>query len=299
MGTGGVVRGWLAATTLGVVLFAAVPASPVGAEDPLFLNWAELAPSLTSGYDPTDANECKSGKIQCVDAVIREMERRFDSLLSTCDHNSMFALAYLRTTEEYRRASVEPGFFSDPGFVNHEDAVFGRYYFEAYDNWYKRNKRDQVPPAWRVAFKASDARSATGSGSTLLGISAHINRDLPFVLAEIGLVKPDGSSRKPDHDKVNEFLDRVDFYQEAHDRLDPSVSGSGAPGGIHLIISWREQAWRNAERLVNASSDAERAKVAASIEESARLEAEALKATNSYGMFESSATRDAWCAANN
>lgn len=293
------IRRGLVVATLSLVLLAGVPASPAGAEDPLFLNWSTLAPSLTSGYDPSDANECKSGKIQCVDAAIREMERRFESLLSTCDHNSMFALAYLRTTEEYRRAALEPGFFEDPGFVNHEDAVFARYYFEAYDNWYQRDKRDQVPPAWRVAFQASDARSATGTGSILLGISAHINRDLPFVLAEIGLVKPDGSSRKPDHDKVNEFLNRVDFYQEAHDRLDPSVSGSGAPGGIHLIIAWRELAWRNAERLVNASSDAERALVAASIEESARVEALLLEATNSYGLLQSSATRDAWCAANN
>jgi hypothetical protein len=286
-------------TTLGLLLFAAVPASPAGAEDPLFVNWSELAPALTSGYDPSDANECKSGKIQCVDAVIREMQRRFDVLVSTCDHNSLFALAYLRTTEEYRRAAVEPGFFEDAGFVNHEDAVFGRYYFEAYDNWYQRNKRDQVPPAWRVAFEAADARSVKGSGSLLLGISAHINRDLPFVLAEIGLVKPDGSSRKPDHDKVNVFLDRVEFYQEAQDRLDQSVSGSGAPGGIHLIIAWREQAWRNAERLVNAASPEERASVAQSIEAAALLEAEAFKATYTYGLLESSKTRDAWCAANN
>jgi hypothetical protein len=36
----------------------------------------------------------------------------------------------------------------------------------------------------------------TGSGDLLLGISAHVNRDLPFVLASLGLVAPDGTSRK-------------------------------------------------------------------------------------------------------
>jgi len=292
------VRRWVGTALLGAVIWTLAPASPAGAEDPLFVNWAELAPSLTSGYDPTSANECVAGKIQCVDSVIREMTRRFDRLVSSCDHNSMFSLAYLRTTEEYRRAAVEPGFFSDPGFINHEDAVFASYYFEAYDSWYRKDNRAAVPPAWTVAFEASDARTANGSGSVLLGISAHINRDLPFVLAEIGLVKPDGSSRKPDHDKVNEFLDRVAFYQEAHDRLDPSIEGSGAPGGIHLIIAWREEAWRNAERLVNATTATEWASVAKSIEDAAYAEALSLNASNSYGPLESSAPRDAYCAAN-
>jgi hypothetical protein len=287
----------LAVVLAGVVLAPLLSlTAPAAAEDPLFVNWSEVLPGLSSGYDPSDANECKSGKIQCVDAVIREMERRLERLAGTCSHNALFALAYLRTTEEYRRAAVEPGFFEDPGFVNHEDAVFARYYFEPYDNWYQRNKRDRVPPAWRIAFEASDAKAVTGTGSVLLGISAHINRDLPFVLAEIGLVAPDGTSRKADHDKVNEFLNRVEFYEEASRRFDPSMSSESMPGTIHLIIAWREQAWRNAERLVAATTDAERAMVAKSIEDFAALEAQLIRASNSYGLLQSSAARDAHCA---
>ena len=284
----------------GLVLLATVSAGSATADDVTLLNWAELSPTLTSGYDPTDANECKSGKIQCVDAVIREMTRRFDKLVESCDHDLMFALAYLRTTEEYRVAATTDGFFEDPGFVNHEDAVFARYYFDAYDAWTKGNL-DAVPPAWKVALRAADEQSVSSAGNVLLGISAHINRDLPFVLHEIGLIKPDGTSRKADHDKVNEFLNRVQFYGEAARRFDPTLESSASlPSGtaIHSIIAWREEAWRNAERLANATTDAERAAVAKSIEDAAHLTAVSLKETNPVPLTWSNAQRNAYCMAN-
>ena len=287
-------RGGAWSGAVAILLSLTVLAGPAAAEDPLFLNWSQLLPGLTAGHDPSSANDCTSGRIQCVDAVVREMTKRFDRLAAACDHDSLFALSYLRTTEEYRRAALTPGFFGDTPFINHEDAVFARYYFDAYDAWH-RGDVAATPPAWRVALAAADAKSAKGNGNVLLGISAHINRDLPFVLAEIGLVKPDGTSRKPDHDKVNDFLNRVAFYQEAHDRFDSSISGSGAPGGIHLVVAWREQAWRNAERLVAARTAEERAQVAQSIESFAHAEATAILAGQSYGPLESSAGRDTYC----
>src|SRR3546814_15182244 len=71
-----------------------------------------------------------------------------------------------------------------------------------------------------------------GAGSLFLGMNAHINRDLPFVLAEIGLVKPDGTSRKPDHDRVNEFLAATNTYllTEAAKYLDPTIDDVSIPG---------------------------------------------------------------------
>lgn len=293
---------WLAGA---VVMFTPVllGSSIAAAEDPLFIEWSSLAPSLTSGYDPTSANECKRGSVKCVDAVIREMTKRFDRLAPVCDHDAIFSLVYLRTTEEYRRTIDDPTFFSDTAFVNHEDAVFASYYFDAIDTW---NRGDVVgtPPAWRVAFEAADARSVSAAGDMFLGMSAHINRDLPFVLAEIGLVKPDGSSRKPDHDKVNQFLNRITTtaVAELARRFDPTADDGNLPGTydetatLQLVVGWREEAWRNAERLANATTDAQRLQVAQSIEDAAYLEALSLRASTSYGPFQSTATRDAYCA---
>ena len=41
------------------------------------------------------------------------MTRRFEPLASSCDHDAIFALTYLRVTEEYRRTVESPTFFDD------------------------------------------------------------------------------------------------------------------------------------------------------------------------------------------
>jgi hypothetical protein len=288
---------------MGLVLVA----PPALADDPLFVEWTSMLPSFTDEYDPTSENDCTAGRWNCVDKTIREMERRFEPLASACDHNAVFSLSYLRTTQVYEEAAAEPGFFSDPYFVNHEDAVFARYYFDAYDDW-AAGRSSEVPGAWKVAFDAARARAVSGSGNLFLGMNAHVNRDLPYVLAAIGLVAPDGTSRKPDHDQVNVFLNRVidPLLAEAAARFDPSMDDAGAvplrlgyTSTFQMLAAWREAAWRNAERLVNASSDVERAAVAASIESGATLMASTLKAATSYAWpLQTSASRDAYCEAN-
>lgn len=75
------------------------------------------------------------------------------------------------------------GLLHRPAFVNHEDAVFAKYYFEAYDTWAAGRTR-QVPEVWRIALNAAKKRKVTGSGNLLLGISAHINRVTEPLLAE-------------------------------------------------------------------------------------------------------------------
>ncbi len=259
-------------------------------ETPAFVPWAEVLPSFTTGYDPSSSNICVAGKDRCVDAVIREMERRVRPLEDACDHNVMFALMYLRTTEEYRRSALTPGFFSDPGFINHQDAGFAQQYFDAWDE-YRRGNLAAVPQAWQLAFRNADHQKVNGTGNMLLGMSAHVNRDLPHILAAIGLVKPDGSSRKPDHDKVNEFLNLViqPLFAEAAARFDPTVDDSQVQGTTmdetvtaQLLFGWREQAWRNAEALVNAPTPAARALVEAEIERVAAIESNLIAAATSY-----------------
>jgi Family of unknown function (DUF5995) len=292
--------------TLGALLALLCVAAPgaARAEDPTFVGWTALLPGLTTEYQPSSDNDCAAGRTRCVDAVIREMRRRFDPLAAACDHDAIFSLTYLRTTEEYRRTIEDPTFFEDTRFVNHEDAVFARYYFDAYDNW-AAGRRAVVPPAWAIAFRAADERAVSAAGNIALGINAHVQRDLPFVLAAIGLVKPDGSSRKPDHDRVNQFLNRVadELYPEIARRFDPTVDDGELPGTtdnfaeFQIIPTWREIAWRNAERLAAAPDDAARAKVAADIEAYAATQARAIATGSAYlPGVQSSAARDAYCA---
>ena len=288
---------------LTVVLALGLP-RPAAADDPPYVGWPENLPGLSQGFKPTAEDDCVAGRDQGIDKVIREMERRLAPLARSCDHDAPFALGYLRTTEEYRRAMLEPGFFEDKAFVNHEDAVFAAFYTHAYDAWHS-GEHARTPPAWRIAFAAADRRELPASGNFMLGVNAHINRDLAFVLAGIGLVKPDGSSRKEDHDRVNRFLNRVadDFIPELARRFDPAADDRDLPTALddvltfQIVPTWREAAWRNAERLVAAPTAAARAQVAAEIEASAAAQALVLKTAIAYSPLQDSRARDAHCAA--
>ncbi len=273
-----------------VALPLAGPAAPAAAqEDPPFVGWAAVLPPIASQYEPTSEDDCVAGRTSCVRRTIREMEHRLQPLAATCSHSAVFALAYLRTTEEYLRSSLTDGFFRDPTFVNHQDVVFAEMYFDAYDRW-SAGRVEQVPPAWRVAFRTAERREVSGTGDLLLGMNAHVNRDLPFALAAIGMVAPDGSSRKADHDQVDRMLNRVvvPLMAEEAARFDPAMEVPRTPAGVgytalmQMLLAWRESAWRQAELLAAAPDDATRAQVAASIERNAALNAEAIVAATRY-----------------
>ncbi len=288
------------------VLFYLCEPVTAWAEDPPYLGWSEVFPGLAEGFQPSSEDECRSGRSTCVDKVIREMEKAFDPLAESCDHDAVFALAYLRTTEEYRRTIEDPSFFEETAWVNHEDAVFARFYSDAYDAWHSGDT-GAVPQAWAVAFKAADDRSVSSAGNLFLGINAHVMRDLPYVLANIGIVAPDGSVRKADHDRVNVFLNRVadDLIPELARRFDPTIDDGDVPTTadnfltFQVLPTWREQAWRNAERLVAATSEEERAAVETDIEAVAATQARTIRDATAYPTgLKTSAERDAYCAIN-
>jgi Family of unknown function (DUF5995) len=293
---------------LAVLVAVQLPLSrSAAADDPIFVPWASLLPGLVDEYDPTSANDCVAGRPHCLDATIREMERRFQPLGTACDHNAVFALAYLRTTQSYKWARDQVGYFADTPWVNHEDAVFAKYYFDAYDRW-AGGDRGEVPRAWLIAFDAAAGRSVTGSGNLLLGMNAHVNRDLPITLAAIGIATQDGHSRKPDHDKVDEFLNTVvqPLLAELAARFDPNTInivtpfGVGYTGLFQTLAAWRELAWRNAELLVAAPTPAARAAVLQEIEDTAAAQAVLIRTANSYAPpLTTSSSRDSHCAAHN
>jgi len=286
--------------------------APARADDPVYVDWAQLLPSLVAEYDPTSENDCVAGRPQCLDVILTEMRREFQPLAESCSHNAPFALAYWRITEGYGHAREKPDqengsdqfVFQDVPFFNHVVAVFASYYLSAYENWTK-GKRHLVPEAWLIPFDAAAEKQVSGTGNLLMGVNAHVNRDLAFVMAAVGLVRPDGSSVKDDFTKVDELLNAMvaPLLAEEAARFDPGISGGSSPLGAEytlnseLIASWREQAWRNAEALVSAPTPAARAQVALSIETNAVTQANQYRNALAYQPpLSTSASRDAYCS---
>lgn len=267
--------------------------------------WSSQLQGWTDQYVPTSENDCVAGRAPCLKATLKELARIADDTATSCSHDAVFARAYLRMTQTYGWSRDIPGYYEDVRFANHQDAVFAKYYTDAYYA-YRSGDRASVPEAWRIALDASRDQRVSASGSLLLGMNAHINRDLPFVLAGVGLVAPDGSSRKPDYVAVEQWLYTATgpLLAEIATRFDPTADDAGDPMGLsnlalfQMISGWREQAWRNAESLVSAPTPEARAQVAASIEQGAATAAKSLLATQSYKPpFTSSGPRDTWCAA--
>lgn len=267
--------------------------------------WSKIMKTFKPGWDPNSSNVCVRGDIACVEAVVAEMKRRNEPLMNECSHNAVFSLLYLRTTQHYlKTVKANPNYFINTPLINHEDALFALYYFRAFDN-YKAGNMDGVPSAWKIAFDSAKNKGVTGAGNLLLGVSAHINRDLPYVLDSIGAPKRDDNyDGYKDHNKVNTILREVQpkALKEAADRLDPTIDDIQANGtdldddGLFQIVrGWRENAWQDAQALTDAQTKEARAVVAAGIENSAEGKARAIKETNTYPPTTNSASRDAYC----
>jgi Family of unknown function (DUF5995) len=263
---------------MSVAVCLCATAASAQAEDPPEVNWPTLLPALAVGFTPEVFDTCRDGSPECVQRTLAEMDRRIADMDARCDHNALFARNYRMITQVY--ADLPPDFFDDPRWLANEDAVFAQLYFDAMDAW-RAGRRKDVPEAWRIAFAAADGKRVQGAGDLLLGINAHVQRDMPFLLAGLGLVAPDGKSRKPDHDRMNGVLNSSydDVLAQAVAYDDPDLAMYDAPGTadgffeVQMVMTWREGVWRNAERLLRARSDAERAMVAQSIEAQAAASA--------------------------
>jgi hypothetical protein len=265
--------------------------------------WSTYLAGWTDEFIPTSENDCVAGRDNCLKATLKELAKIADDTAKSCSHDAVFSRAYLRMTQTYGWSRDIPGYYEDVPFANHQDAVFAKYYTDAY---YAYKSGGSVPQAWRIAFDASRDKRVSGSGSLLLGMNAHINRDLPFVLAGVGLVAPDGSSRKPDYLAVEKWLYTATepLLAEAAARFDPTADDATDPLGLstlttfQMVSAWREEAWRKAEALVSAPTPEARALVAAYIEAASTNEAKTLLSTYSLtAPLSSSAPRDEWCAA--
>jgi len=293
---------------LAAALSMLVCAAPASADLTLYTPWSSVLPGWNDQFVPSSDNLCAAGKPSCLSVTLNEQTRILNQTGKACSHLAVFPLAYVRMTQTYGWTRSQSGYYDDVPYMNHMDAVFAKYYTDAYYNWTNGDRAD-VPQAWLYAFDAAKGKTVTGAGDLFLGMNAHINRDLPFVLYASGLVNSDGASGKADFDAVERWLndDTAPLLAEAAQRFDPTMDDTNNAlsnyGSFQLVSAWREGAWRNAELLAAAPNDAARALVAQQIENNANLIAQGMLAgfavNNLPLLGQTNAARDAYCAAHN
>jgi hypothetical protein len=289
---------------LACLLVAVAVAAPIAswADHPLGnIPWPNLLPPRSGVVSPAPPlAPCAPAAPSCVDGVIQQMTDAWTPLDSSCDHRAVFALTYLMTTQGFRdflSDRRDSAFFADEAAIIQVDRAFANLYFDAV----ARYATGDAPPAWRIAFDAARDGRTNAVQDLFLGMNAHIQRDLPVVLAAVGLVDEQGISRKPDHDRIDEILSDVldGIEDELAARYDPMISLADAKpspadeeGALEMLKAWREEAWRNAERLALAKTDAQRAQVMAQIETVSETWAHVISAAD-FSFY--SSTRDAYC----
>jgi hypothetical protein len=288
----------------GIAIALAVAATASGvtgasAADNGDINWVQYLPPVASSSDvqPGPVANCKRPKPKCIRLVVKRLrgaQERFG-----CDHRAVFATTYLVLTETFLETlRRDPDLVADRRYLFTEDALFANFYFRTLRT---ADRGGEVPPAWEIAFDTAREGEVNAAQDMLLGINAHVQSDMPFVIAALGLRTPDGDSRKPDHDATNAVL--ADAYQRVVDeverRYDPMLAVTNPDGvpaddaaGLELVRSWRERVWRNAERLSNAKSAEERRQVASEIESQA---ADWARGISAYQQPGERARRDAYC----
>lgn len=270
----------------------------VGAVDATVAQQLPADPKLWGPYTSRPTPErCTDGNNRCIDTTIADMTNRFDALRPSCDHNALFSLLYLRVTERYKTFAQQPGVFDSLATVNREDAIFYNLYARTFAEW-RAGHPERVPPIWRLAYATADARQAFGTGDLLLGMAAHILRDLPFTLYHIGTVT------YHDHTQINPMLYSVysAVVAEAAARFDPTVSlGDVVPGEgvlvVDVIAQWRDKAWRDAQALAAAPTPTARQAVADRIEREAWTTGLTVYLGLRYPAQQATVTRDTYCAA--
>ncbi|WP_406697678.1 DUF5995 family protein [Singulisphaera sp. Ch08] len=202
------------------------------------------------------------------------------------DRRGVFVSAYILITRELQRR-IGSGLFNDNEWVERYVLSFANLYRQALEA-YGRGDRFSVPDAWKMAFDTSVSGVGLVIQDLMLGINAHINRDLPNSLREVG-VAPNRESKYQDHRAVNDALhvatgvvqDRIAaLYASGLGILDRLLGNLDEHFTGFSFEAARENAWSMGVALATGDSEASRAQLEESIERSSKLTARMILSPN-------------------
>jgi hypothetical protein len=117
-----------------------------------------------------------------VAAGLAALDRQFRS---TRDLRGLFVMAYIATTDTIAQW-IDRGVFRDNQAMARYVVAFANEYRRSLSRWVA-GERVGIPVAWQQSFDACEERSAGVFRCLMLGINAHMNRDLPYAVIKAGV----------------------------------------------------------------------------------------------------------------
>lgn len=203
--------------------------------------------------------------------VVNRMNQQVSAWESQNDRRSIFLNCYALMTNNMLRA-VEDQQFHDCPWVTELLHRFADYYFDALTAY---DARSTAPAVWQLAFDAAADSRYHVLQHLILGVNAHINYDLVFVLVDMlcrewnDLTPQQRQSRYEDHCLVNTIIYQtidtvqdqvVERYSPAMDFVDKAMFRADEWLLHKMIATWREEVWHGAHQLLacDCQSDTER-----------------------------------------
>jgi len=204
---------------------------------------------------------------QSVDDVVVGLAALARELQAARDLRGLFVIAYMATTHTLAQW-IERGIFLDNQAATR--------YVVAFANEYRRalagcvtGERSSVPVAWQQFFDACDERSGTAFQCLMLGINAHVNRDLPYAVIEAG-VDVECTSCYQDYARINDVARlNVPLVRQRVGRAYGREFSLGQRWFGRVIDAYvarsleraRRHSWSLAQLLARASTESARAQV--------------------------------------
>ncbi len=205
--------------------------------------------------------------LQALDPTLAKMQQHVQAWEATSDRRAIFLTCYAMMTQNMLVA-LAAGEFQNRDWAEALLRRFADYYFEALVAYEGRSAA--TPPVWQHTFESASRPDLHVIQHLFMGVNAHINYDLVFVLEE--LLRPEWpqldtaavESYYRDHCYVNEVIFRtinavqdevVERYSPLMDVVDKALGNLDEHLLGQVIRRWREEVWSSAIELLNHSAE--------------------------------------------
>lgn len=194
-----------------------------------------------------------------IEDLLSRLQRRIDELPPELVQRRIFLAAYLRATQDIAR-SIDDARFEDLGWVELWTIRFADVFFAAHDAD-RLDRPEDVPRPWRLVFAAPAALPP--AQHLLLGLTAHLNYDLPLTLQTVISNKDFTvadllARRRRDFQRIDAIL-RASMTMELAE-FGPGTVRHLVAGSVHrftarrLFRDVRDSVWHNVQQLQAAST---------------------------------------------